>query len=110
MFDVERLIDLLGALEQFVDSTQTAMGDLSSEDLSRPPTNGTSSVSSLNRGDGDAVTTGMQTTQQPQPQPQLAGWSFPQFLPGELMCSVREVAGWLLCGWLCFVITSGIGV
>ncbi len=32
MFDADRLIDLLGALEQFVESSQTAMGSLGSMD------------------------------------------------------------------------------
>eukprot|EP00198_Chlamydomonas_reinhardtii_P009358 XP_001698695.1 ABC1/COQ8 ser/thr kinase [Chlamydomonas reinhardtii] len=48
VFDAERLIDLLGALEQFVDRSQTALGDLT-------PTSSLSSVnsfSSLNSLDG----------------------------------------------------------
>ncbi|KAG2432690.1 hypothetical protein HYH02_006675 [Chlamydomonas schloesseri] len=59
VFDAERLIDLLGALEQFVDRSQTAMGDLSGAPAgptaSLSSMNSFSSLASADGADADAV-------------------------------------------------------
>ncbi|EFJ41361.1 hypothetical protein VOLCADRAFT_40547, partial [Volvox carteri f. nagariensis] len=62
VFDADRLIDLLGALEQFVESSQTAMGNLNSE-------SSLNSASSLNSVDGDVGPSAQRASLQLQQQP-----------------------------------------
>ncbi|GIL68594.1 hypothetical protein Vafri_21849 [Volvox africanus] len=76
VFDADRLIDLLGALEQFVESSQTAMGNLNS--LSSMG----GSVSSMSSIDMElAAGSTLPAAEAPQKQQSSSGWPFPQLFP-----------------------------
>ncbi|GIL87143.1 hypothetical protein Vretimale_14264 [Volvox reticuliferus] len=88
VFDADRLVDLLGALEQFVESSQTAMGNLNS--LSSAGANGSSMsiIGSLNHFVVELAAgltlSGPKASQQPQQQKQpTPGWPLPQFFPSR---------------------------
>ncbi|GIL87142.1 hypothetical protein Vretimale_14264 [Volvox reticuliferus] len=92
VFDADRLVDLLGALEQFVESSQTAMGNLNS--LSSAGANGSSMsiIGSLNHFVVELAAgltlSGPKASQQPQQQKQpTPGWPLPQFFPSPAMVS-----------------------
>ncbi|GLI71535.1 hypothetical protein VaNZ11_016767 [Volvox africanus] len=94
VFDADRLIDLLGALEQFVESSQTAMGNLNSLSSMEDSVSGMRSIGGLNSVDMElAAGSTLPAAEAPQKQQSSSGWPFPLLFP-----STDALASMLLGG------------